>query len=173
MVKLGDGQRISALPRSRGTVLLFLGVLLCTTCNAGAIEEQRTGVAPAATNLFPSRAPGCVAAIGDSMTQAFNANTSCRFNDQPQYSWATNQTVFCGVNDKTYSISERASCATGPTSIVPTRSFAISGQGMTEGVAQATKAKAWARRQPSPRLVTVLLGHNDICQAGPDKAAHC
>lgn len=168
MVKIGDEYRISPQPRSKATVRRLVGLVLCAAFNVGAVEDQRAGVASTTPTLFPSRTPGCLAAIGDSMTQAFNANAACRFDDQPSFSWATNQTAFCGAGDKTYSISERASCATGAFSIVPTRSFAISGQSMTEGAAQATHAKAWARSQPAPRLVTVLLGHNDICQAGPD-----
>ena len=116
MVKIGCGRKLSPPPRSRATARRLFGIVLCTAFGASTAEDQGPGVASPPLNRFPSRTLGCVAAIGDSMTQAFNANARCRFTDQPSLSWATNQTTFCGLSDKTYSLSERASCVIGPQS---------------------------------------------------------
>ena len=40
---------------------------------------------------------------------------------------------------------------------------------MSHGDDQAQAAKTWALTQAPPRLITVFLGHNDICSGEKDK----
>jgi hypothetical protein len=115
---------------------------------------------------FPTRTLGSVAAIGDSITQAFNAKYSdfgdCRYIDTPEYNFSTSKTV-----NTTFSIAERATAYKGST--VPTANFAADGARMSSGADQAAAVKTWASGQAAPHLITVFLGHNDLCAGGKDK----
>ena len=115
---------------------------------------------------FPTRVLGSIAAIGDSITQAFDAQysdfVSCRYTDNPEYSFSTNTT-----SNTTISIAERAIAYKG--SGVATANFGSDGAKMSDGLGQAQAAKAWALTQAAPRLITVFLGHNDICGGEADK----
>lgn len=115
---------------------------------------------------FSTRALGSVAAIGDSITKAYNAEYSafgsCRYTDNPQYSFSTNTS-----GNTTISIVERAMAYKG--SEVATANFGFDGARMSSGLEQAQAVKAWIVGQAAPRLITVFLGHNDICGGEKDK----
>jgi lysophospholipase L1-like esterase len=105
-----------------------------------------------------ARMMGSVAVMGDSLTAAYNANswtddpTNC-FQDQKQVSWAGGTQL----NDPA-SVWQRVGGSV--------QNFAISGNNMYDAERQAANVKAWIASQPSPRLVLILLGHNDICKGG-------
>ena len=87
---------------------------------------------------------------------------NCRFTDTPEYNFSTNTT-----NNTTFSIAERAIAFKG--SGVATANFGSDGARMSSGDDQALEAKAWLLNQATPRLITVFLGHNDICSGEKDK----
>jgi lysophospholipase L1-like esterase len=115
---------------------------------------------------FPTRAIGSIAAIGDSIIKAFDAQytdfASCRYTDNPEYSFSTNT-----AGNTTVSIAERAIAYKG--SGVATANFGSDGAKMSDGLEQAQAAKAWAVTQAAPRLITVFLGHNDICRGEAER----
>jgi hypothetical protein len=84
----------------------------------------------AAGPSFPTRMLGSIAAIGDSITQAFDAQYSdflnCRYTDNPEYNFSTNTT-----SNTTISIAERAIAFKG--SGVATANFGSDGAKMTVG----------------------------------------
>lgn len=145
---------------------LLLGMLLfcwtsCVYADEGARIEAITETA-----TFPTKVIGSIAAIGDSITAAFNAAhsefESCEYQDTPEYSFSTNITA-----NTTVSIAERAIVYKG--SGVATMNFGQDGARMSHGDDQAQLAKTWLINQTTPRLVTVFLGHNDICSGEKDK----
>lgn len=149
------------------TKTMLICAIVLGGCGVGTVDEEGAQSGAANQDLFSTRIVGSVTVVGDSVTRAFNANDGCNFSDQPNLSWATNETAWCGSGDADISVAERASCAAGYT--LPAANFAVSGQSMTEARAQATNARNWALGQASPRVVMMLLGHNDICQANVNK----
>jgi len=146
-------------------LILALAFLACwTSCGFAEDGPAMENVTQAAT--FPTKAFGSVAAIGDSITAAFNAAhsefESCEFKDTPEYSFSTNKST-----NTTVSIAERAIAFKG--SGVVTANFGSDGARMSSGDDQALEAKAWLLNQATPRLITVFLGHNDICRGERDK----
>ena len=140
--------------------LMLLGAFLVCWASCGYADEGSTiGTVTQAASL-PTKVLGSIAAIGDSITQAFDAKYSafgnCRFTDTPEYNFSTNTT-----NNTTFSIAERAIAFKG--SMVATANFGSDGARMSSGDDQALEAKAWLLNQATPRLITVFLGHNDIC----------
>jgi lysophospholipase L1-like esterase len=139
-------------------------VLICwATC--GFADEAPTIDATTRAS-FPTRVLGSIAAIGDSITQAYDAKYSdfeaCRFIDNPEYSFSTNTT-----SNTTTSVAERAIVYKGGG--MATANFGSDGAKMSAGVDQAQAAKTWALAQATPRLITIFLGHNDICGGEKDK----
>jgi lysophospholipase L1-like esterase len=150
--------------RRHQLVLAVAFLALCASfgfTDEGPVIEP---IIPAAT--FPTKAFGSIAAIGDSITQAFNAAysefESCQYRDTPEYNFSTNK-----ITNTTVSIAERAIAFKG--SGVVTANFGSDGARMSSGDDQALEAKTWLLRQAAPRLITVFLGHNDICSGERDK----
>ena len=110
-------------------------------------------------------------ATGDSITKAYNGQGAfpCPFGDQPAYNWATGMTVprynLCGDIGSVYSVAERLECTQGRTlNYIANPNAAVSGADMlNDFVPQASLAASRLSSQPGQRLVTVLMGHNDIC----------
>lgn len=110
---------------------------------------------------FPTKAIGSIAAIGDSITAAFNAAhsefESCEYRDTPEYNFSTNK-----IANTTVSVAERAIAFKG--SGVVAANFGQDGARMSHHTYdQALAAKTWLLTQATPRLITIFLGHNDIC----------
>jgi lysophospholipase L1-like esterase len=144
---------------------ILLGALLVCWASYGFADEgPMIPVVQAAT--FPTKELGSIAAIGDSITAAFNAAhsefESCEYNDTPEYSFSTNTNT-----NTTVSIAERAIAYKG--SGIATANFGQDGARMAHGDDQAQAAKTWLLSQATPRLITVFLGHNDICSGERDK----
>jgi lysophospholipase L1-like esterase len=99
--------------------------------------------------------PGSMAALGDSITQAYDATpTKHILTDQPQYSWSTG---YAGrrVVDSQY---ERLLIA-GDTKLKGHEfNDAVTGAKMNDLLAQATEAV-----QQKAAYVTILIGANDAC----------
>jgi lysophospholipase L1-like esterase len=127
-------------------------------------DDELVEVSDTEQAVFSSRSVGSMVAIGDSLTAAFNAQygsyDECRYTDTKDYSYAAN----VSANNGTLSIVERASAANATS--IPVWNVGEDGAKMKDGDSQALKIKTWALSQPSPRLVTIFLGHNDICGTG-------
>lgn len=126
-----------------------------------------------------SRTVKSMAVIGDSMTRAFNAGNgnffrgNCAFADDLQYSWATNDNnaTRC-MADTVYSLKERLECANKFD--LAAINAAKSGANMARDIYnQAVTARDWIIKQPAPRHIAILMGHNDICQATEEKTTTC
>ncbi|WP_432071576.1 SGNH/GDSL hydrolase family protein [Streptomyces wuyuanensis] len=106
---------------------------------------------PSPTRVW-DRAPGSLAAVGDSITRGFDACSL--FADCPEVSWAT------GTDTAVRSLALRL---LGTTAAAQRAwNHARSGARMADLPAQMTEAAA--RR---PDLVTVMVGANDACRATP------
>jgi hypothetical protein len=115
-------------------------------------------------------------ATGDSISKAFNAQSAaiCPNDDQEFLNWATSDTHganFCSAgSDGVFSQAERLECRKGANLVLAAPNSAESGaQMLKDFVEQATKSKTFLSAQPSPRYVTVWLGHNDVCAGDIDK----
>ena len=128
------------------------------------LEDSDVETSTTEQAVFASRSVGSLASIGDSLTVAFNAEygsfDECRYQDTKSYSYASNTSASNG----TLSIAERANAQNG--TAIPIWNVAQDGANMSDGAAQAVQMKSWALSQPAPRLVTIFLGHNDICGTG-------
>jgi len=145
---------------------MLLGAFIVFWASCGFADEGPTIATVTQAASLPTKVLGSIAAIGDSITQAFNAQysrfESCRYQDTPEYNFSTNTT-----GNTTVSIAERAIAFKG--SGVATANFGSDGARMSSGDDQALEAKAWLLNQATPRLITVFLGHNDICAGQRDK----
>lgn len=107
-------------------------------------------------------------ATGDSITKAFNGQGAfpCPFADQPQYNWATSDTHgtnYCSGGGSVYSVAERLECLQGR-DLLYEGNHAVSGADMLKDfVNQANGVRASLDGSSLPSMVTVLMGHNDIC----------
>jgi lysophospholipase L1-like esterase len=115
-------------------------------------------------------------ATGDSITKAFNAQSAplCPNSDQEFLNWATSNTHgsdFCESGaDGVFSQAERLECRRGVDLALAAPNSARSGAQMLEDfVEQARTSVAFLGAQPSPRYVTVWLGHNDVCAGTIEK----
>jgi hypothetical protein len=115
-------------------------------------------------------------AAGDSITKAFNAQSAaiCPNTDQEFFNWSTSDTHgtdFCSAgSDGVFSQAEQLECRKGTHIIRADPNDAESGaQMLKDFVQQANKIKTFLNAQPSPRYVTVWLGHNDVCAGTIDK----
>jgi len=93
--------------------------------------------------------PGSVAALGDSITQAFDA--CCWYGDRPANSWSTGGASGDGVSSHFERI--RA----GNPSVVAYND-AVSGARMSDAPTQAARAVS-----QGAQYVTILMGANDLC----------
>ena len=117
-------------------------------------------------NLAPRIAS--IDAIGDSISKAVNAREPCPNDDQESFNWSTSITeggAFCSHGgDGVYSQAERIECRRDAMIMNADPNSAESGAEMLKDfAAQAQESAALFGTQPSPRYVTVEMGHNDIC----------
>ncbi|MEU4081631.1 hypothetical protein DEJ45_25010 [Streptomyces venezuelae] len=132
---------------------------------AGALSGCTAGEPPAgapATRAAPKPAPrptplwdvspASVAAVGDSVTRAFDACSV--LDDCPEVSWAT------GTDTTVNSLALRL---LGPEKVA-TRSWNLARTGALMAELPGQMAAAAAER---PELVTVMMGANDACRATP------
>jgi lysophospholipase L1-like esterase len=96
--------------------------------------------------------PNSMASLGDSITRAFDADTSS-FGDQPQNSWATGTSSF--VESHYFRILQSNAAISGNA-----HNLAVSGARMTNLNGQAANVNAIAG---GVDYVTILMGANDVC----------
>ncbi|MDG9703384.1 SGNH/GDSL hydrolase family protein [Streptomyces sp. DH37] len=111
----------------------------------GASPDARPSPTPTPSPSWDT-APGSLAALGDSITRAFDACSL--LEDCPESSWAT------GTSPEVDSLARRLGIPAGAT-----WNLARSGALMAELPAQARRAATHR-----PELVTVLIGANDACR---------
>ncbi|MDT0390467.1 SGNH/GDSL hydrolase family protein [Streptomyces dubilierae] len=129
-----------------------LGVAGCDAVGGdSAAPSERATPSPKPTPLW-DRSPRSIAAVGDSITRAFDACDV--LSDCPEASWAT------GTSPEVDSLAVRLLGRTE----APRRSwnFAVTGARMADLPGQMARA---VRR--GPQLVTVMVGANDACRATP------
>ncbi|MEU3848356.1 SGNH/GDSL hydrolase family protein [Streptomyces sp. NPDC029554] len=130
----------------------MLGVAGCDAVGGdSAAPSERAKPSPKPTPLW-DRSPRSIAAVGDSITRAFDACDV--LSDCPEASWAT------GTSPEVDSLAVRLLGRTE----APRRSwnFAVTGARMADLPGQMARA---VRR--GPQLVTVMVGANDACRATP------
>ncbi|MFP8882686.1 SGNH/GDSL hydrolase family protein [Streptomyces mangrovi] len=137
------------------TVALVVFAVSCGGFGGGAPHSRgaSAGARPSSPSLSPSPSPswdtgpGSLAALGDSITRAFDACSL--LDDCPEASWAT------GTSPEVDSLARRLGVPAAAT-----WNHARSGALMAELPAQARRAATHR-----PELVTVLIGANDACRA--------
>jgi lysophospholipase L1-like esterase len=115
-------------------------------------------------------------AIGDSISKGFNAVSAgevCPESEMEIRNWSTGVTHggdFCGDGGEgVFSQAERLECVEKKPIVRADPNSALSGARMlTEFADESRAAVAFLARQPEPRYVTVLLGHNDVCAGAVD-----
>ncbi|WP_225799737.1 SGNH/GDSL hydrolase family protein [Streptomyces sp. NK15101] len=148
--------------RFRTAVAAATAALLCggvlSGCTAG--DPRQASPVEAATPAPKPRptpswdvSPTSVAAVGDSVTRAFDACSVLA--DCPEASWAT------GTDTAVNSLALRL---LGPEKVA-TRSWNLARTGALMAELPAQMAGAAAEK---PELVTVMMGANDACRATPD-----
>ncbi|CAM5541952.1 lipoprotein [Streptomyces tanashiensis] len=148
--------------RFRTAVAAATAALLCggvlSGCTAGdpeaAAPSARPTVRPTPSPTPPwDVSPASVAAVGDSVTRAFDACSV--LTDCPEVSWAT------GTDTAVNSLALRL---LGPEKVA-TRSWNLARTGARMAELPEQMAGAAAEK---PELVTVMMGANDACRATPD-----
>ncbi|MDT0443750.1 SGNH/GDSL hydrolase family protein [Streptomyces johnsoniae] len=144
-------------PRRRALALPVAAVVLLAGCTSGGEDgsEDTDRGAPAGSGAEPTPAPQwntspeSLAAIGDSITRAFDACSL--LSDCPEVSWAT------GTDSGMASLAQQL---LGDEASVAERSW-----NLAESGAQAADLPAQAREAVAhePALVTVMIGGNDAC----------
>jgi lysophospholipase L1-like esterase len=142
--------------RTRGVLAVVaaavLGVAGCDAVGGdSAAPSKPAKPSPKPTPLW-DRSPGSVAAVGDSITRAFDACDV--LSDCPEASWAT------GGSPEVDSLAVRLLGRTGAAR--RSWNYAVSGARMADLPGQM--ARAVGRK---PQLVTVMVGANDACRATP------
>ncbi|MBD0708016.1 MULTISPECIES: SGNH/GDSL hydrolase family protein [unclassified Streptomyces] len=145
------GRRFRTAVAAATAALLCTGVLAgCTAGEPGVRSAPRATPVPAPVwNVSPSS----VAAVGDSVTRAFDACTV--LSDCPEVSWAT------GTDAEVNSLAMRL---LGPSKVAG-HSWNLAKTGARMAELPAQMAEAAAQR---PELVTVMMGANDACRPTPD-----
>ncbi|MFF8956153.1 SGNH/GDSL hydrolase family protein [Streptomyces sp. NPDC014894] len=155
-----EGHAVTRTGRARASAaaltaaaLLTVGAL--TGCDVSS--DPQTNGAPAkkrAPAPVWDRSPDSIAAVGDSITRAFDA--CAVLSDCPEASWAT------GTDDSVRSLAARL---LGEPAAVAERSwnYARTGAEMADLGGQMTRAAA-----RKPDLVTVMAGANDACADSTD-----
>ncbi|MFC8274094.1 SGNH/GDSL hydrolase family protein [Streptomyces sp. NPDC057271] len=127
---------------------LLLGAGALTGCETAGPASRKPTPTPRPTPVW-DRTPASVAAVGDSITRAFDA---CEvLADCPEVSWAT------GTDTAVNSLALRLLGADGVTD--RSWNLARTGARMAELPGQMTRAGA-----RKPELVTVMMGANDACR---------
>jgi lysophospholipase L1-like esterase len=109
------------------------------------------GRAPAST----TRTPHSMAAIGDSITQAFDA--CCWYGNHPGDSWSTGGAGWDGVSSHYERLRALDPAITGHN-----YNDAVSGARMSGGPGQAQRAV-----DQGAQYVTIMMGANDLCTSSP------
>jgi lysophospholipase L1-like esterase len=99
--------------------------------------------------------PSSMAAIGDSITQAYDV--CCSHGDHPGQSWSTGSTSYDGITSHYERIRQLNSAIAGHG-----YNNAVTGAKMAAAPGQATQTVNQAAR-----YVTILLGANDLCSSSP------
>ncbi|MFJ5075695.1 SGNH/GDSL hydrolase family protein [Streptomyces sp. NPDC088553] len=157
-------RRIRTAVATATAALLCAGALSGCTAGEPAAKAPEAGATPkAAPRTAPKAAPkpaslwdvspSSVAAVGDSVTRAFDA--CAVLADCPESSWAT------GTDTSVNSLALRL---LGPEKVA-TRSWNLARTGARMAELPEQMAVAAAER---PELVTVMMGANDACRATPD-----
>jgi lysophospholipase L1-like esterase len=102
----------------------------------------------------PPPLPSSIAAIGDSITQAFDA--CCFYGDRPRHSWSTGYAGGDGIGSHYERIRARNPAIRGHR-----HNNSVSGAKMDDASGQARAAVG-----QGARYVTILMGANDLCDAG-------
>ena len=112
---------------------------------------------PAAAQADPAITgyPSSIAATGDSITQAYDADSAFPPGERPQYSWAT------GTSAQVDSIYARI-LAANPAITGNAFNDSVTGANMVDLPGQAANAIA-----QHAQLVTVEMGANDVCTSSP------
>jgi lysophospholipase L1-like esterase len=126
----------------------------------------RVAILPLAVLLFslaaspvaaatPPPLPASMAALGDSITRAYDV--CCSYSDHPGQSWSTGYAWYDGINSH-YERIKRVK----PSIAGQGYNDAVTGAEMAAAPAQAAKAVA-----QGASYVTILLGANDLCTSSP------
>jgi lysophospholipase L1-like esterase len=107
-------------------------------------------VAPVSAAAAPAL-PNSMAALGDSITRAYDV--CCSYRDHPGQSWSTGGTWYDGISSHYERIKRRNSAISGHA-----YNDAVTGAKMAAAADQASAAAA-----QHAAYVTVLLGANDLC----------
>lgn len=129
-------------PASRTALALLLGLAI-----AVVVPARGARAAPAL--------PNSIAAIGDSISQAFDS--CCIWGDHPSHSWSTGYDSGDGVTSHYEHILARNGGIAGHY-----HDDAVTGAKMAAGPGQAATAVS-----QGAQYVTILLGANDICTSSP------
>ncbi|WP_351236185.1 SGNH/GDSL hydrolase family protein [Streptomyces sp. NPDC002133] len=149
------GLRPPAVVAAALTAATLVGLAALTGCESGTPttqSHQQKRPRPAPTPVW-DRSPSSVAAVGDSITQGFDACDLLA--DCPEVSWAT------GTDTEVRSLAQRL---LGPAAAAG-RSWNHARTGARMADLPGQMAAAAARR---PGLVTVMVGANDACRDSPD-----
>jgi lysophospholipase L1-like esterase len=119
------------------------GFLLAVLVSFALVPSPGAGAAPAL--------PRNIAAIGDSITRAFDV--CCWYGDHPSHSWSTGWAPFDGISSHYERIVVHE-----PLSFGDYYNDAVSGARMSDGPRQAGLAVS-----QSADYVTILMGANDVC----------
>ncbi|MFF8937492.1 SGNH/GDSL hydrolase family protein [Streptomyces paradoxus] len=142
--------------RTRGALAVVaaavLGVAGCDAVGGdSAAPSESPKPSPKPTPLW-DRSPGSVAAVGDSITRAFDACDV--LSDCPEASWAT------GGSPEVDSLAVRLLGRAGAAR--RSWNYAVSGARMADLPGQMARAVGH-----KPQLVTVMVGANDACRSTP------
>jgi lysophospholipase L1-like esterase len=116
---------------------------------ATALLVTGLGVQPAAATTTPAL-PTSMAAVGDSITRAFNVGSGCSGDRCSQYSWATGSITAIASQRQRIA----AAAGTAPTF----RNDSVTGAKMAGLASQLASAD-----DSQPEYTTILIGANDAC----------
>jgi hypothetical protein len=125
--------------------------LVVTLLAAGMIVGL---LAPASAAAAPAL-PNSMAALGDSITRAYDV--CCSYRDHPRQSWSTGGAWYDGISSHYERIKRRNSAIAGHG-----HNDAVTGAKMSAANGQASAAAA-----QHVAYVTILLGANDLCTSSP------
>jgi lysophospholipase L1-like esterase len=125
--------------------------LVIAVLAAGMVAGLLAPVSAAATPALPSS----MAALGDSITRAYDV--CCSYRDHPGQSWSTGGSWYDGISSHYERIKRRNSAITGHA-----YNDAVTGAKMSGAARQASAAAA-----QHAAYVTILLGANDLCTSSP------
>jgi lysophospholipase L1-like esterase len=104
----------------------------------------------------PPPLPASMAALGDSITRAYDV--CCSYGDHPGQSWSTGYAWYDGISSHYERIKRAKSSIAGQA-----YNEAVTGAKMADAQRQAANAVTH-----SAGYVTILLGANDLCTSSPD-----